>query len=537
MNGVKNAYNKLKDNWNTAVLPLYDMDINGRYGGYEPFSQACINTYTTRGLNSGDFSESERLLSEKIETLSAELEANTLLNNIKDVVRYLNEEFVKILEKSSSDSDYYVNLAKKYVKKGMTVDKVKKWSSFLKGEATRKINAKVKMLKRVGGAAATESTDLSDGVFSTARPTVSMEDKLEQLVNLKRNRQRNLEALLESTSSSADEKDLEKKLNDITKNNDLGAGDVTDALNSSKLEKTKKDVVTERLAFSKLGLRDRLMTEGIQKCWDDAMFQIVYEGFWIDEELKESMRQDMLESYQDIKQMLHQVGVTETRDSNYFLQNLNDIVMETCKKACDRILKEGEDEGDGILDTNDPEELNRISFSLNDDEAISLSSNLSELGADQLSDLVKQKVVQVINDEKEYGEKKATILNELKDATKDPEDLGGEGDTTDPDSTGEDIAKESVTLESLTQLKRTRDSNKNAGGSLFECLMMKSTKETEEVIATEGVEVPWEQKMDMTFASAVLEYTILETLNTVGLYDFSHASVRSIENYCKNISK
>ena len=374
-------------------------------------------------------------------------------------------------------------------------------------------------------------------VFNTARPE-DMELKYQKMIETANLRKERLRALRESSEQEKSAKELEKKLDDITKKSENDKGDSSD---NYDVEKLKTEALKERVAISKLKLGERLITEGYRKCFDNAIFGIVYEAYWMDDDIKAKSIREMFETYTEMKELVESFGVKETL-STRFLTNVRDVVTETCKKACDRIAKENNSDTSSM--STSPEDLNSIDFSLSDDESLELTDDLSDLGIDDISELIKMKVLQVINDEKECGAKKAEVLSELNQAlNEEDEPLGGDEDLDDiKDESNEESSeeetptKESLSLSALRKNAIKRKMNRNAGASLFECLMIGGVREVSNIVATteSANHIGMKNKMDMAYADTILRYTILETFNTIGLYNIDVNVTRKLAEHFKN---
>ena len=429
------------------------------------------------------------------------------------------------------------------------------------------------------------------GVFKTPRPTDLNKNGFEKLINLENERRKNLRAVMESADESKTAKELEKKLDDASKRAEKDEDNSSDSnKNRIDVEKLQKTALNERLNVAKLGLRDRLIKEGYEKLFENALFSIVYESYWLDDKLKESTITDMHNSFHALREGLKREGIKENTDTQ-LLKNIKEICMECAKKRADELVKEC---GDNCESSDD---LDNISFSLRDEDGITLGDNLSDLGVDDISELVKMKVIQVVNDEQEAGTRKTDILNELKEASKtdseeeledgiDGEDdvsgIGEGGDLNEEvkeddkdldkkDKTEEEAATESDNSAVLRHHHRHLDNNQNneenhlkyedtedkeesalegvalekyrvlnnkldrmAGSSLFECLMMKSTMEVNKIVTENSVPTSWKNRMDMSFANALLEYTALEVLHTMKIIDMDN---RTVGKYMNNIKR
>ena len=275
--------------------------------------------------------------------------------------------------------------------------------------------------------------------------------------------------------------------------------------------------------LAKIKIQKELLESSVNETYNQVLFEIVYESFWQDDEVKENSDiLAMYETFNDVKNMVNEMY--ELQDTQ-MLQNIRNVVTEVCKKATDRIINELDESDDLPLDSKE------INFSLNDSEDAELEDNLSELGKDEIADLVKSKVLTVIQDEQRAAQQKAEIFQEMdekmaelkseKDDTATPEGEGDTGEETTPTDT-EGATKESVSIVERNMNNRLK---KSVNSTLFEALMMNSNKTLRETAVNEGLNVNEDSFATAVFTDSVYRYTILETLNTLGMYKFNQTNI------------
>ena len=98
------------------------------------------------------------------------------------------------------------------------------------------------------------------------------------------------------------------------------------------------------------------------------------------------------------------------------------------------------------------------------------------------------------------------------------------------ESTGEVIGKTSmqIQLEQLTIEKMERDLRKSHAGSVFEALVMFDRVGVEQDALMEGVSVDFDKTMNAAMLEAIMQYTVIETLNTMGVCNLSSVDTSSI---------
>lgn len=98
------------------------------------------------------------------------------------------------------------------------------------------------------------------------------------------------------------------------------------------------------------------------------------------------------------------------------------------------------------------------------------------------------------------------------------------------ESTGEVIGKTSmqIQLEQLTMEKMERDLRKSHAGSVFEALVMFDRVGVEQDALMEGVSVDFDKTMNAAMLEAIMQYTVIETLNTMGVCNLTSVDTSSI---------
>lgn len=98
------------------------------------------------------------------------------------------------------------------------------------------------------------------------------------------------------------------------------------------------------------------------------------------------------------------------------------------------------------------------------------------------------------------------------------------------ESTGEVIGKTSmqIQLEQLTMEKMERDLRKSHAGSVFEALVMFDRVGVEQDALMEGVSVDFDKTMNAAMLEAIMQYTVIETLNTMGVCRLSSVDTSNI---------
>lgn len=282
-----------------------------------------------------------------------------------------------------------------------------------------------------------------ESMFSTPREkTLTGEEMLENAIKRKQIQRQNMQALTEA-----------RKMVENTE-------DFTHILESNQLdeeEKVRREVATENayyqrgaklIARDKIGMKSRLVAEGMEQVWDDVIGNIIYESYWLDDPIKEATVDQIAESIVDVLEYIEEnCSESKVPTSKYsrFINNLESAVESIVKEAAERITNEASEKNISFSD-----------FELNEEEEEKLDDELVDLGKDEIVELIKDKVAQVVQDERERGKEKAEAFSEIEEKSSDDEeddgadDTGGNEDGEDGDDSEESETKES-TLYSLEE--------------------------------------------------------------------------------------
>lgn len=283
----------------------------------------------------------------------------------------------------------------------------------------------------------------TENLFSTPRENIlTGEQMLENAIRRKQIQRENMKALTEA-----------RKLTDSTE--DFTA--TMEANNIEAEEKNKKDSAMEN-AFYKQGakniikeqltMRPRLIKEGTEQVWNKVIGEIIYESYWLDEPVKESTVNQIEDSVGQILSYIDDKcpgSKVPTEKHNKLLKNISSVIDSVVREATDRIVNEAIEANSAFNE-----------FELNSEEEEKLDSELRDLGRDEIIELIKGKVAQVIQDEKEKGKERAETFNEIDETIKaneeDEKDLADgdihteDGEEVNPDegsSEGETSTEES----------------------------------------------------------------------------------------------
>lgn len=350
-----------------------------------------------------------------------------------------------------------------------------------------------------------------NSVFDTPRTTSTVDTKLMELVRTKMNRRNSMRGLSEAAEAKVEADANMKKLEAID------SEDAAKKALEDKVDDRKVRVSKEAASRAAIGLEARLYEAGCKEMFNETIFEMVYNACWIDDAVKENTLHAMYESYNKVIETLNANGITVDMKSDVtpFIKNVRIAVNEACSKAAKRIVKDDCVSGACAKDIND------IDFNMNQDELDELANSLSDLGKEDIEELVKNKVLAVVQDEKTKGAEKAAEIESIKKAQDETlSDVADDGEVEDT------VANES--FNKLVERSRNMKAHRRTGTSLFECLMMSNTHKLRESASTMESAVSDDMIMGAALQETVLVYTIMETLNTLGLCKFNNTNVNKL---------
>lgn len=245
--------------------------------------------------------------------------------------------------------------------------------------------------------------------------------------------------------------------------------------------------------------------EGKELLFKNILFEAFYESLYLDDDFKSSVKESLYGVVSDFVDerggfKLLESAVLTTKSP--FLKNIKNICEATARKACNRKLAEA----------NGP-----IDFSLNNEEEESFNYSKNNVGIDELSELVKSKVLSVVKDEKAREQKEADLLQTL------------------ADETNKDVAE----VEESMRIAKTGGPIVNEG-TLFNALFIDSytqylaegcSKKHKDVTENDDLEDEidnFEIDMDVILVETITKYTLLELAHTIQLESLTQGDIRKM---------
>ena len=360
-------------------------------------------------------------------------------------------------------------------------------------------------------------------VFNTPKPDNNIDSKLELMVRSNTKRRNSIRALTESAAEDKEAKETAKKMDDIDKESNKKSS--LESLLADRRIRVNKNNINKAVT----SLEHRLYEEGRKQVFNNIIFEMVYNACWIDEAVKDKTLEKMYETFYQVIENLNDNNIEVDMESNVtkFIANVHTAVNEVCSKAAKRIasetlsIKRNYDSDDDI---------NNINFDLDDEETDELDDSLSGLGKEDIEELVKQKVLAVVQDEKQKGEEKAADLDELKKSSEEDDD---DDDNDDDDDDEKESTKES--FNQLVKRNRRMKEHRRTGSSLFECLMMHNVCNLrKEAVTMENFVASNNQIMNAALQESILVYTTMEMLNTLKLCKFDNVNTNRLSKFYMN---
>ena len=262
-----------------------------------------------------------------------------------------------------------------------------------------------------------------------------------------------------------------------------------------------------------MDLSTKLYMEGKEILFKDIMSNIYLESVYLDDDFKQENTANLkavMINYID-KNGGYQLLESAFKQSrgNKVLKVMKDVIESCSRKASLRKTKElqeacaGKNKGAKALEVMNQ----KHSFDLNDEEMREYNKSREKLSEDEIANLVKNKILDVIKDESERQRDIEAFEQEIQEKS---EELASEKEKA--------ALKESVT------------NNMNMGTftdtTLFEAINISSMKELMQEMRESGVEESVD--MDLVMAESISKYTLLEVVNTLRLENFSRDDVQRL---------
>lgn len=269
----------------------------------------------------------------------------------------------------------------------------------------------------------------------------------------------------------------------------------------------------------------------------DILFEVFYNSLVMDESF-------LVENCDCLKHLTDKYvddnGGFEMLNKAIGKNGISSEILKRIKKTCECIALEVCERK--IKDSKAASQIDLIDFDMTEDEKNKLDyAKTNNLNIDQISTLVKNKVLTVVKDEKERHDASSELIEKIE------EDLKNDENVVDEDSLKEAmnhiIINKSVVEESTLFDALFRDSYREF---IMENVAITSTDkhnndefkelsreyDTEmdlvDALSDEEPTEDMEVNMDLILTEAITKYTLMETLYTLGLEDYSHENMKKL---------
>lgn len=311
--------------------------------------------------------------------------------------------------------------------------------------------------------------------------------------------------------------------------NELGAN----MLNSRSAR--RKKLISEKAKFE-TALKEHLFMESI--------FDIFMESLLLDDDFKQLYQENLRELCESsVKPLMEEHNVTLkslAESSSMHVKNIIALCEETAKKEADKNFN--------IKSINDKASTDDVILNEKDKKTKLSEEDMNEfnlqkrLETDDIADIVRDKVVRVVRKEQEVVEMDDMERQEIEDQTEDPaavdarseEEIANQrmADMQFMDDQMNDDFDMPVSENFILPVSRVKRPNKLQEESLFRSLQINIAGKTlhESGNLSEGQEIHLD--MDKVLAESLCYYTLLETLHTARIIEFTAPTVRSM---CKDL--
>ena len=261
-----------------------------------------------------------------------------------------------------------------------------------------------------------------------------------------------------------------------------------------------------------MNLSTKLYMEGKEVLFKDIMTNIYLESVYLDDDFKQEHAANLKEVMAEYLDNNGGFKILESAcktSKSKVLKNMKNVIEGCARKASLRKTKElqeacaGKNKGAKALEVMNQ----KHSFDLNDEELEEYNKSREKLSEDEIVNLVRDKVLDVVKDESERQRDIEAFEQELEEKV---QELDTEKERT--------ALKESVT--------QAMNSGTFVDSSLFESINVSTMKEMMAELKNNGVEESVD--MDLVMAESIAKYTLLEVMNTLCLENFTRADVQRL---------
>lgn len=247
--------------------------------------------------------------------------------------------------------------------------------------------------------------------------------------------------------------------------------------------------------------------EGKELLFKNILFEAFYSCLYLDDDFKGTMKESLygvVSDYVDQRGGFKLLENAVMQSKSPFLAEMKRICEATARNVCNRKLSE---------------EDQTIDFSLNAEEEDEFNYSKSNLGIEELSDLVKSKVLTVVKDEKQREKQEAELLQDLADEVE-----------ASVEEVEEAMQKSMIDIPVVEEGTLFNSIFRDSYAQYIKEGCQKATESDEWDEDTEDFEID----MDVILAETITKYTLMEMSYSMQLENFSHAEVRKMVHLMLN---
>lgn len=303
-------------------------------------------------------------------------------------------------------------------------------------------------------------------------------------------------------------------------------------------ESSEKVVLNHITEGQKLNVYNKIYEDGKLILLNELLFEMYSKSLLLDDEVvieKENAIRSTIESFVQSKGGFKLLEKAYNKHKTPLLKNMKEICESVAKKVSTRKMKDAEENKD--LDIN---------FELNDEEKEMFDYEKEKLSIEEISELVKKKVLTVIQDEKMRQQKESELLKDIEetDEVKENSFKVLNENRVEESTLFNTLLRDSYKnlLESMSArfdytLSRMKD-NDDYDINLTEEEASKSEFEGYDEVDEEYEEYISKNKetidLDLVLAEGISRYTLMEMLYTTKLEDYTTDEIMKLTHFLLN---
>lgn len=282
----------------------------------------------------------------------------------------------------------------------------------------------------------------------------------------------------------------------------------------------------------------------------DILFEVFYKALILDESFKTEYKDQLrvlIDSYVDNNGGFKVITEAVEKSNSLLLKKIKSLCESIATEVCNRKMAECQ---------NSDNDVNVIDFDMSKDETEKLNYGKNNIDIDQISELVKNKVLTVIRDEKLKQEETANTIKEIEDDAKsavEDKDITAEEAfdriiiqkplvetstlfnalfrSTYRDFIAENVAITSTDKHNIDEFKKKSASYDTE--TEIDDVIDASADEDEDIETSEiNNDIMIENRntvdMDLVLAETITKYTLMETLYTLKIEDYTTENMRKL---------